>query len=131
MPWYHGSQQQLSVLRPGSSITQNRTIARAFSHRPSAVSQEIVDGRLVVKHNGTTPGYLYEVIDEIGPDDIYPHPHPINETEWEWLTRRELRVRLVERTVPRPEEMLTAEEVAERRRRLAEYGQSGSGILED
>ena len=33
--WYHGSQQELTKLRVGSSITQNRNVAKAFSHRPS------------------------------------------------------------------------------------------------
>lgn len=78
MPWYHGSQQQLSAVRVGSSITQNRTIGRAFSHRPSTVSQGKVHGQLIVEHDDTTPSYLYGVVDEIGPDDIDPHPYPVN-----------------------------------------------------
>ena len=35
LPWYHGSQQELTLLRVGSSITQDREIARIFSHRPT------------------------------------------------------------------------------------------------
>jgi hypothetical protein len=31
---YHGSQQVLTVLRAGSTITRNRRLAEAFSHRP-------------------------------------------------------------------------------------------------
>ncbi|GLV54119.1 hypothetical protein KDH_09680 [Dictyobacter sp. S3.2.2.5] len=34
--WYHGSQQELTTLRIGSSITQEKAIARVFSHRPSS-----------------------------------------------------------------------------------------------
>src|SRR5690348_14825524 len=93
-PWYHGAQQRLVVLRAGSSITQNSAIARAFSHRPSLVS---VSGD-VVKHDGTTPGDLYTVVDEIHPQDIYPHPHPVNAGRWEWLTRRVLHLKLIEQT---------------------------------
>lgn len=32
LPWYHGSQQPLTVLRVGSAITPNLAIARVFSH---------------------------------------------------------------------------------------------------
>ena len=62
---YHGSQQKLTELRAGSSITQNRDLAKAFSHRPSIVSRSYPDESLSddcnVKHNGVTPGYLYTV----------------------------------------------------------------------
>ena len=65
--WYHGSQQKLTTLRVGSSITQNRNVAKAFSHRPSLLTQS---GGGTVKHDGVTPGYLYTVTDEIGPNDV-------------------------------------------------------------
>jgi len=86
-PWYHGSQQQLTVLRAGSSITPHIAIARTFSHRPSFVSR-LNDDR--IKHNGSTPGYLYVVDEAITRDDIAPHSHPINRDGWEWLTKRDL-----------------------------------------
>ena len=35
LTWYHGSQQELTTLRIGSSITQNRNVAKGFSHSPS------------------------------------------------------------------------------------------------
>ena len=73
LTWYHGSQEELTKLRVGSSITQNRNVAKAFSHRPSLLTQS--EGG-TVKHDGMTPGYLYTIADEIGPDDVYPHPHP-------------------------------------------------------
>ena len=57
-PWYHGLQQRLTTLCVGSSITQNRDAARAFSHRPSLLVRP--DGG-TIKHDGTTPGYLYVV----------------------------------------------------------------------
>ena len=75
LTWYHGSQQKLTTLRVGSSITQNRNMAKAFSHRPSLLTQS--EGG-TVKHDGVTSGYLYTVAGEISPDDVYPHPHPVN-----------------------------------------------------
>jgi hypothetical protein len=118
-PWYHGSQQELVRLRAGSSVSQNPDVARAFSHRPSLVSMD--GGR--VRHNGSAPGFLYVVDEEVGPEDVHPHPHPVNVGRWEWLTRRDLRVRLVERTTPRRGDVLSAEDVAALRRRQEEVGQ--------
>ena len=71
LTWYHGSQQKLTTLRVGSSITQDRNVAKAFSHRPSLLTQS--EGG-TVKHDGATPGYLYTVADKIGPNDVRPHP---------------------------------------------------------
>ena len=45
-------------------------------------------------------------------DDVYPHPHPINKEKWEWLTRREIKVRLLERTTVRAEERLSDDDIA-------------------
>lgn len=120
LPWYHGSQVALTELRSGSSITQNPAIARVFSHRPSLVAQ-LEDG--TIKHDGTIAGFLYVVAEEIAPDDVFPHPHPINESRWEWVTRRPLLVRLVEHTTVRDEERLTEGEIAELRRKQEASGQ--------
>lgn len=120
LTWYHGSQQELTKLRVGSSITQSRSVAKAFSHKPSMVSWS--DGG-VVKHNGVTPGYLYAVSDDIGPDDVHPHPHPANATRWEWLTNRELKLKLIEQTIATDNERLTGEEVAAIRRKQQERGE--------
>ena len=117
--WYHSSQQELTRLRSGSSITQSRDVAKAFSHRPSLLSMS--DKSL--KHDGVTPGYLHVVAEEIAPDDVRPHPHPVNAARWEWLTRRELRLELIERTEVAVEESLTDEEVAELRRKQEERGE--------
>ena len=60
LPWYHGSQEQLTKLRAGSSNTQNRDLAKAFSHRPSLVSMsdrgdgEVSPETFLVRHNGET-----------------------------------------------------------------------------
>lgn len=108
-PWYHGSQEALTTLRTGSSITQNRDIARIFSHRPAITSIED-DGS--IKHNGTVPGYLYLVDEPLTADDVEPHPHPINESRWEWLTKREVKVRLIEQPALRAAELLTTADIA-------------------
>ena len=120
LTWYHGSQQKLTTLRVGSSITQNRNVAKAFSHRPSLLTQS---GGGTVKHDGVTPGYLYIVADEIAPDDVRPHPHPVNVTRWEWLTNRELTLKLVEQTVVTDEERLTDQEIAEIKQKQEERGE--------
>ena len=120
LTWYHGSQQKLNTLRVGSSITQNRNVAKAFSHRPSLLTQS--EGG-AVKHDGATHGYLYSVADEIGPDDVYPHPHPVNVTRWEWLTNRELKLKLIEQTIVTDEERLTDQEIAEIKRKQEERGE--------
>jgi hypothetical protein len=107
--WYHGSPLELATLHEGSTITQKRDLARIFSHKPTLVSVSD-DGR--VKHNGTTPGYLYTVADEIQLKDVVPHPHTTMSPGDEWLTTRELRLRLLCSTEPMPEEQLTDEERA-------------------
>lgn len=117
--WYHGSQQELTRLRSGSSISQNRDVAKAFSHRPSLLSMS--DDSL--KHDGVTSGYLHIVAEEIAADDVHPHPHPVNAARWEWLTRRELRLELIERTEVTEGESLTDEEIAELRRKQEERGE--------
>ena len=122
--WYHGSQQRLTKLRAGSSITQNRDVAKAFSHRPSLMSmtqpEEGEEWR--VRHNGTTPGYLYAVTEEIGDSDVRPHPHPVNASRWEWLTNRDLELRFIEETHVTDGEKLTDKETAEIERKQEERG---------
>lgn len=76
-----------------------------------------------IRHSGVAPGYLYAVAEEIGPDDIHPHPHPVNADRWEWLTKRELKLELVENTVVTAAERLTDEEIAEVRRKQKELGE--------
>ena len=38
--WYHGSPEDLTELATGSTITPNRALARAFSHKPTLVCLE-------------------------------------------------------------------------------------------
>ena len=109
LPWYHGSPVDLAILRAGSTITQNRELARVFSHKPAIVSISD-DGR--IRHNGTRPGYLYAISEDVGPGDVVPHPRTTMAPDAEWLTTRELRVRLLCATRPAPEEALTPDELA-------------------
>jgi len=121
-PWYHGSPLKLKVLRKGSTITQDRDLARIFSHKPTIVS--ISDRGM--KHDGSTPGFLYQIAEEIREGDIYPHPRSSMEEGKEWLTARELRVELIDLTQVAEEEKLLDKEL-ERLRKLArsegKYGQ--------
>lgn len=119
-PWYHGSDQQLIILRAGSSITPKRDLARAFSHKPSLLAQ-LPNGR--IQHNGQTAGYLYVVAEALDPHDIYPHPHPVNVDQWEWLLTRDVVVHLVEQTALRPDEQLTEQEIAAIRRKQQACGE--------
>lgn len=118
--WYHGSQQELTILQVGSSITRDRDIARIFSHRPGITSVED-DG--IYRHNGTVPGYLHIVDEPITADDVEPHPHPVNAGKWEWLTKREIKVRLIEQPALRAEELLTEEDIAALQERQRRVGQ--------
>jgi hypothetical protein len=115
-PWYHGSPFELTMLRVGSTITQRRDLARIFAHKPAIVCFED-DGR--IKHNGTLPGYLYIIDEPVLPEDVEAHPRTTMGPGDEWLTRRELRVRLLSRVEPQPQELLTAEELEDLHRRIA------------
>lgn len=120
LPWYHGSQQELTTLRVGSSITQDRDIARIFSHRPGISTVED-DG--THKHNGTAPGFLHIADEPITAEDVDPHPHPINASKWEWLTKRAIKVRLIEQPALRAAELLMEEDIAVLRARQRRVGQ--------
>ena len=90
--WYHGSDKIFSELRTGSTVTQWRELAEAFSHKPSVLGYDD-DGE--IWHNGTAKGYLY-VIDEpveVGMD-VYQHPRTTMDENAEFLTRRPLKVKL-------------------------------------
>lgn len=91
--WYHGSNLIFSELKEGSTITQWRALAEAFSHKPTILCYD--NG--VISHNGVQKGYLY-VIDEnveIG-TDVYQHPQTTIDENMEFLTKRPLAVRLIE-----------------------------------
>ena len=98
--WYHGSPLSLDVLATGSSVTRSRELAIAFSHKPSQLG--VADDG-TISHNGKQNGYLYEVAEALAPDDLRPHgacvEHSPNDL-WEWVTKRPLRLRLIQRTFP-------------------------------
>lgn len=110
-PWYHGSPLVLTVLRAGSTITPSRDMARVFSHKPAIVSLDQAENGLVLLHNGTQPGFLYQV-EDLQPQDVVPHPNSSMPHGYEWLTNRDLPLRLLETTQPRLEEVLTPQDVA-------------------
>jgi hypothetical protein len=123
--WYHGSPFQLTTLRSGSTITQERNLARAFAHKPPIVCISD-DGR--IRHNGTAPGYLYRLDEEIGPEDVYPHPRSSVPEGLEWLTTRELAVTLIGPATIVDGERLADEEVDRllRRQRQDPHGKDPS-----
>ena len=97
--WYHGSPLLLEVLAIGSSITRNRELAIAFSHKPSQLG---VSDDGIISHNGKQNGYLYEVADSVSLEDIYVHPDIliVNPNDsWEWLTKRPFRLKLIQETI--------------------------------
>ncbi|MEM2905281.1 MAG: hypothetical protein QW587_06040 [Candidatus Bathyarchaeia archaeon] len=71
--WYRGSPFRLTALRKGSAITQDRDLARVFSHKPTLVSVSD-DGK--IRHNGITLGLLYCIAEDVQPKDAYPHQVP-------------------------------------------------------
>ena len=91
--WYHGSNVLFTELRAGSTITQWRELAEAFSHKPGMLSY---DDSGIITHDGKESGYLY-VIDEpvsVGVDS-YQHPRTVMDANAEFLTKRPLRLRLI------------------------------------
>lgn len=91
--WYHGSNMIFDLLREGSTITQWKELAEAFSHQPTMLGYDD-DG--VICHNGVEKGFLF-VIDEpitVGVD-IYEHPKTTMDKNAEFLTKRPLKVKLI------------------------------------
>jgi hypothetical protein len=107
--WYHGSPCQLKTLLPGSTVTRDRHLAEVFSHKPTIVS---ISDDGTIQHNGTMPGLLYRIAEEIRPGDVYPHPNSSMEAGKEWLTSRELRLALIGPVEIVEEERLTEDEIA-------------------
>ncbi len=113
--WYHGSPEELTVLRKGSWVTQFKELAKAFSHRPALIS---LGGDFVhVKHNGRFPGFLYQVSEPIAPDDV---TYLRDTGQSHWQTNRELRVALVARLPLDNPPQLNKEEIAELRKDIPE-----------
>jgi len=97
--WYHGSPLPLEVLATGSSITRNRGLAIAFSHKPTLLEVSD-DGE--ISHDGEQNGYLYEVAEPVSLEEIYVHPKVkavAPNAPWEWLTKRAFRLKLIQETI--------------------------------
>ncbi len=106
--WYHGSPYVLDSIRKGSTITQNINLARVFSHKPPCVS---IDDNGHIKHNGSIEGYLYVIDEVISDDDVFVHPRTTMEKGLEWLTVRDFKVRLIEKTTVKDNERFTVDEL--------------------
>lgn len=90
--WYHGSPFEFEILREGSTITQWKELAEAFSTKPTALHYEEIFSPIV--HNGKEKGHLYIVDEaiEIG-KDIYQHPETTMDKGVEFLTKRPLKLK--------------------------------------
>ncbi|QVK16784.1 hypothetical protein KHQ81_07620 [Mycoplasmatota bacterium] len=90
--WYHGSNKKFNLLREGSTITQWKELAEAFSHKPTRLSE--TDGKIF--HNGVEKGFLYIIDEPIEVDiDTYNHPMSSMYENAEFLTKRPLKVKLI------------------------------------
>jgi hypothetical protein len=106
-PWYHGSPLILEELLVGSTITQDKELARIFSHKPTIVAK---DEAGQVFHNGKLNGHLYIVDEPITSEDVYPHPNSTMGPGEEWLITRQLKVRKIDTTKLIDSEFLSDEE---------------------
>jgi hypothetical protein len=112
--WYHGSPLDLKAIHEGSTITQYRKLAVAFSHKPTILS---VSDTGEIRHNGWMPGFLYRITSDIRPEDVIPHPRSSMEWGKEWITGRALSVILVGPTQIGPTDQLSEEEIRALRQR--------------
>ncbi|MCK5840770.1 MAG: hypothetical protein KAH31_01270 [Candidatus Sabulitectum sp.] len=100
--WFHGSPEILSSIRPGSTITGNRILAMAFSHKPDHLHIEVEERdesglrTITLKQDGTRNGYLYRVILSDPETDTKEDPESVMFPGDEVLTSRELEVELLE-----------------------------------
>lgn len=100
--WFHGSPARLSSIRPGSTITGNRILAMAFSHKPEHLRIEVSEGSgsglrtITLKQDGIRKGYLYRVILNDPETDTMEDPESVMFPGDEVLTIRELPVEFIE-----------------------------------
>ena len=99
---------------PAESSTRCRHLAEVFSHKPALV---LLDDDGTIKHNGTLPGFLYRVAEEVRPEDACPHPRTTMGPGLEWLTARDLRLKLIGAVERVDQERLTEEDVADLRKK--------------
>lgn len=109
-PWYHGSPQKLTTLRAGSTVTQDRELARIFSHKPALVVGEETNKRW--RHTGAfTKGFLHRIVGPVAKNDIEPVPGSRIAPGLEWNTRREFALELDAMTEIDPAELITKSEL--------------------
>ena len=93
-PWYHGTPLELDILREGSTITQWRELAEAFSTKPTLLGYEYIFGEIT--HDGTETGIIYVIDELISMDvDIYQHPRTTMDKGVEFLTNRPLKLKRI------------------------------------
>ncbi len=114
--WFHGSPLQLEVLQKGSTITQIEKLAQVFSCKPRIVSVSD-DGE--IRHDGKSAGRVYRVTDRVHPDDIYEHPRSSMNEGWEYITKKEFKLRFLYEVSPDPDDILSEDEIREIRGRHA------------
>jgi hypothetical protein len=101
--WFHGSPRELVSLRAGSTVTPVLALAKAFSHKPSSVEIQVREDadsgqrHVVIKHNGTQPGYVYRVAVGEPSRDLRQHPSATGAPGEEVLTTRELALGFIEK----------------------------------
>lgn len=107
--WYHGSNKVFELLEVGSSITQWKELAEAFSHKPPMLA---IDDDSCIYHNGKEYGYLYIIDEPIEIDvDIYAHPRTTMSKNLEFLTKRKLKVKMIKEVgLPSKEHQQLSEE---------------------
>lgn len=111
--WYHGSPEELTVLRQGSRVTQMVELAKAFSHRPALIS--FGNDGVSVKHDGRQLGFLYEVAEPVGPEDV---TYLRDTAQTHWQTQRDLRLRLVASLALGDPAQLSQDEIALLRQKM-------------
>ena len=106
--WFHGSPLILEKLCKGSSVTQIKKLARAFSTRPTILSVSD-DGN--IRHNGNETGRIYRIIDTVTADDIYKHPATTMDEDWEWITTKDFRLEFLYEYESTPDDILSEDEI--------------------
>ena len=95
--WYQGSNVIFDVLRKGSTVTQWRAPAEAFSHKPTELGY---DDNGIITHNGKEKGFLYIIDEPITVDhNICHHPGRTIDKNAEFLTKRPLKVKLIKTVI--------------------------------
>ena len=107
--------QRLTMLRQDSWVTQLEELAKAFAHQPSLLSFGEDDQR--VKHNGQEPGFLYQVSEIVGPEEVCDLSHT---AQTHWQAQRAIRLQMVAALSIGDPPQLSAEAIAAMRHKIPE-----------